>query len=88
MTGLNEAEELMNEDLDFEEKNKWKFIKSQIVLLLVMKLFRELQVIEQILLPAGIDCITYPFTLFNINFACFHIQKIIIALLSWAKNES
>ena len=38
-------------------------------------LFRELQVI-QILLPAGIDCITYPFTLLNINFACCHIQKI------------
>ena len=35
-----------------------------------------------ILLPAGIDRITYPFTLFNINFACCHIQKFIIALLS------
>ena len=46
MTGLNEAEESRNEDLDFEEKNKWKFIKSQIVLLPVMKLFRELQVID------------------------------------------
>ena len=30
MTGLNEAEESRNEDLDFEEKNKWKFIKSEI----------------------------------------------------------
>ena len=59
MTGLNEAEESRNEDLDFEEKNKWKFIKSQIVLL---ENFKSL-----ILLPAGIDCITYPFTLFNIN---------------------
>ena len=29
MTGLNEAEESRNEDLDFEEKNKRKFIKSQ-----------------------------------------------------------
>ena len=29
ITGLNEAEESRNEDLDFEEKNKWKFIKSQ-----------------------------------------------------------
>ena len=46
MTGLNEAEESRNEDLDFEEKNKWKFVKSQIVLLPVMKLFRELQVID------------------------------------------
>ena len=46
MTGLNEAEESRNEDLDFEEKNKCKFIKSQIVLLPVMKLFRELQVID------------------------------------------
>ena len=45
-----------NEDLDFEEKNKWKFIKSQIVLLPVMKLFRELQVTDTNL-PAGIDCI-------------------------------
>ena len=42
MTGLNEAEESRNDDLDFEGKNKWKFIKSQIVLLPVMKLFREL----------------------------------------------
>ena len=46
MTGLNEAEEPRNEDLDFEEKNKGKFVKSQIVLLPVMKLFRELQVID------------------------------------------
>ena len=46
MTGLNEAEESRNEHLDFEEKNKWKFLKSQIVLLPVMKLFRELQVID------------------------------------------
>ena len=46
ITGLNEAEESRNEDLDFEEKNKWKFIKSQIVLLPVMKLFREPQVID------------------------------------------
>ena len=46
MTGLNGAEESRNEDLDFEEKNKWKFIKSQIVLLPVMKHFRELQVID------------------------------------------
>ena len=45
MTGVNEAEESRNEDLDFEQKNKWKFIKSHIVLLPVMKLFRELQVI-------------------------------------------
>ena len=29
ITGLKEAEESRNEDLDFEEKNKWKFIKSQ-----------------------------------------------------------
>ena len=35
ITGLNEAEESRNEDLDFK-KNKWKFIKSQIVLLPVM----------------------------------------------------
>ena len=28
-TGLNEAKESMNKDLDFNEKNKWKFIKSQ-----------------------------------------------------------
>ena len=48
MSGLNEAEESRNEDLDFEEKNKWKLIKSQIVLLPVMKLFRELQVIDTI----------------------------------------
>ena len=45
-TGLKEAEESRNEDLDFEEKNKWKFMKSQIVLFPVMKLFRELQVID------------------------------------------
>ena len=32
-TGLNGAKESMNKDLDFNEKNKWKFIKSQIVLL-------------------------------------------------------
>ena len=41
MTGLNEAEESRNEDLDFEEKNKRKFIKSQIVLLPVMKLLKN-----------------------------------------------
>ena len=46
MTGLNEAEESRNDGLDFEKKNKWKFVKSQIVLLPVMKLFRELQVID------------------------------------------
>ena len=88
MTGLNGAEESRNEDLDFEEKNKWKFIKSQIVLLPVMKLFRESNFKSLILLPAGIDCMTYPFTIFNINCACCHIQKFIIALLSWANNES
>ena len=32
-TGLNEAKESRNKDLDFNEKNKWKFIKSQIVFL-------------------------------------------------------
>ena len=32
-TGLNGAKESMNKDLDFNEKNKWKFIKIQIVLL-------------------------------------------------------
>ena len=46
ITGLNEAEESWNEDVDFKEKNKWKCIKSQIVLLPVMKLFREFQVID------------------------------------------
>ena len=80
MTGLNEAEESRNEDLDFEEKNKRKFIKSQIVLLPVMKLLKNFK--SLILLPAGIDCMTYPFTLFKINFACCYIQKFIIALLS------
>ena len=35
-----------------------------------------------IFLPAGIDCITYLFTLFNINFAFCHIRKFIVALLS------
>ena len=35
-----------NEDVDFKEKNVRKFIKSEIVLLLVMKLFREFQVID------------------------------------------
>ena len=35
-----------NEDVDFKEKNIRKFIKSEIVLLLVMKLFREFQVID------------------------------------------
>ena len=80
MTGLNEAEESRNEDLDFEEKNKRKFIKSQIVLLPVMKLLKNFK--SLILLPAGIDCMTYPFTIFNINCACCHIQKFIIALLS------
>ena len=46
ITGLNEAEESRNEDVDFKEKYKWKFIKSQIVLLPVMKLFREFEVID------------------------------------------
>ena len=46
MTGLNETEESRNEDLDFEDKNTWKFINSQIVLLPVMKFFRKLQVID------------------------------------------
>ena len=85
MTGLNEAEESRNEDLDFEEKNKWKFTKSQIVLLPVMKPFRELQVID---IFSTWHRLYYLPTLFNINFACCHIQKFIIALLSWAKNES
>ena len=35
-----------NEDVDFKEKNKRKFIKSEIVLLRVMKLFREFQVTD------------------------------------------
>ena len=35
-----------NEDVDFKAKNIRKFIKSEIVLLLVMKLFREFQVID------------------------------------------
>ena len=47
ITGLNEAEESRNEDVDFKEyfslSSHWYF------------------------LPAGIDCITYPLTLFNIN---------------------
>ena len=30
MKGLNKAEESRNDDLDFEEKNKWKFVKSEI----------------------------------------------------------
>ena len=89
-TGLNGAKESMNKDLDFNEKNKWKFIKSQIVLLSRggeggegsipgIKSFN-------FFFPAGIDCITY-FTLFNINFASWQIQKLKMALLSWAKNE-
>ena len=65
MTGLNEAEESRNEDLDFEEKNKWKFIKSQILLCPPTPLGGEggaLPYIKSlILLPAGIECITYPF---------------------------
>ena len=71
-----------NEDVEFKEKNKRKFIKSEMVLLRVMpELFREFQVID-IFVPVGIDCITYPFTLFNINSACCHIQKFMIALVS------
>ena len=46
ITGLNEAEESRNEAVDFKQKNKLKFTKSQIVLLPVMKLFREFQVID------------------------------------------
>ena len=46
MTGLNETEESRNEDLNFEDKNTWKFINSQIVLLPVMKFFRKLEVID------------------------------------------
>ena len=78
ITGLNEAEESRNKDLDFKEKNKWKFIKSQIVLLPVMKLGENFKSLI-FFLPAGIDCITYPFTLFNISFACCHRQKFIVA---------
>ena len=46
ITGLSEVEEARNEDIDFKEKNKWKFINTQIVLLPVMTLFREFQVID------------------------------------------
>ena len=71
-----------NEDVEFKEKNKGKFIKSEMVLLRVMpELLREFQVIY-IFVPVGIDCITYPSTLFNIHSACCHIQKFIIALVS------
>ena len=42
---------------------------------------RELQVID-IFLPAGIDCVTYPFTLFNLTFFFFFflIYLLIITL--------
>ena len=43
IAGLNEAEESRNEDVDFKEKNKWKFIKIQIVLLPVMKLWENFE---------------------------------------------
>ena len=78
----------MNKDLDFNEKNKWKFIKSQIVLLSRGGGGRGAFPASShlIFFPAGIDCITY-FTLFNINFASWQIQKLKMALLSWAKNE-
>ena len=41
ITGLNKAEESTNEDLEFKEKNKWKFIKSHVVVLLAMKLWQN-----------------------------------------------
>ena len=64
-------------------------MKSEIVLLRVMKLFREFQVIDIFYQQADrLYYLEYPFTLFNINFACYYIQKFIIALVSWAKNES
>ena len=76
ITGLNKAEESRNEDLDFEDKNKWKFIKSQIVPPPPRGGGTPLyQVIDTFTSRHHIGCITYPFTLFNINFACCNIQK-------------
>ena len=85
ITGLNEEEESRNEDVEFKEKIK--VYKESDCASPCNKALREFQVID-IQLPAGIDCITYPFTLININFACCHMQKFIIVLVSWAKNES
>ena len=91
MTALNEAEKSRNEDLDFEEKNKWKFIKSQILLCPPTPLGGEggtplYQVIDTF--TSRHRMYYLPIYLFNINFACCHIQKFILAILSWANNES
>ena len=85
ITGLNEEEESRNEDVEFKEKIK--VYKESDCASPCNEALRELQVID-IQLPAGIDGITYPFTLININFACCHMQKFIKVLVSWAKNES
>ena len=89
ITGLNKAEESRNEDLDFEDKNKWKFIKSQIVPPPprggVLPYIKSL-----ILLPAGItSAVLLTHLLFSTLILPVVIyKKIILALLSWAKNES
>ena len=82
ITGLSEAEESSNEDLDFK-KNKWQFMKSQIVLLPAMKLWENF---KSLIFFTGRHRLDYLpiYPCFNINFACCHIQKFIIALL-WAE---
>ena len=71
-----------NEDVDFKEKNKRKLIKSEIVLLRVMKLFREFQVIDIFYQQA--DRLYYlPIYPFQHKFCLLlYIQKFIIALVS------
>ena len=78
---MNEEEESRNEDVDCKEKIK--VYKESDCASPCNEALREFQVID-IQLPAGIDGITYPFTLININFACCHMQKF-IAELSRAK---
>ena len=74
---MNEEEESRNEDVDFKEKIKVH--KESDCASPCNEALREFQVID-IQLPAGIDGITYPFTLININFACCHMQKFIAEL--------
>ena len=78
ITGLTEAEESRNEDLDFKEKNQERVKNKKNIKNGIKRVYnesdcaspgnealRKLQVIDTFL-PAAIDCVTYLFSLFTL----------------------
>ena len=78
ITGLTEAEESRNEDLDFKEKNQERVKNKKNIKKGIKRVYcesdctspgnealRKLQVIDTFL-PAAIDCVTYLFSLFTL----------------------